>query len=102
MRKCISYIKENLEKKLTLGGLSKVCSLSPDYLSALFKKTTGQNISRFILRQKLELSKSLLKGKYDYSEISCYLSFCSESYFIYCFKREYGVTPREYAKALKY
>ena len=32
----------------------------------------------------------------------CYLSFCSESYFIYCFKREYGVTPREYAKALKY
>lgn len=102
VRKCISYIKENLEKKLTLGGLSKVCSLSPDYLSALFKKTTGQNISRFILRQKLELSKSLLNGKYDYSEISCYLSFCSESYFIYCFKREYGVTPREYAKALKY
>lgn len=102
VRKCISYIKENIEKKLTLGGLSKVCSLSPDYLSALFKKTTGQNISRFILRQKLELSKSLLKGKYDYSEISCYLSFCSESYFIYCFKREYGVTPREYAKALKY
>lgn len=102
VRKCINYIKQNITEKITLNELAKLCSLSPDYLSSLFKKTTGENLSRYIIKEKLEMSKTLLSGKYDYSEISCYLSFCSESYFIYCFKREYGITPREYSKSLKY
>lgn len=102
VRKCISYIKQNLNKRLTLKELSSVCSLSPDYLSSLFKKTTGTKISNFILNEKLEASKILLNGKYDYSDISYYLSFCSESYFISCFKKAYKMTPREYVKSLNY
>lgn len=102
VRKCIRYIKQNLNKKLTLNELAAVCALSPDYLSSLFKKTTGIKISRFILNEKLEASKILLNGKYDYSDISFYLSFCSESYFISCFKRAYNMTPREYIKSLNY
>ena len=102
VRRCISYIKQNLSKKLTLKELADVCSLSPDYLSALFKKSTGTKISSFILNEKLEASKLLLNGKYDYCDISCYLSFCSESYFISCFKKAYNMTPREYIKSLNY
>lgn len=102
IKKCISYIKQNLNKKLTLSELASVCALSPDYLSTLFKKTTGTKISSFILNEKLEASKILLNGKYDYSDISFYLSFCSESYFISCFKKAYKMTPREYIKSLNY
>lgn len=63
VRKCISYIKENLEKKLTLGGLSKVCSLSPDYLSALFKKNDGSEYQPFYFETKIGAFKIIAQGQ---------------------------------------
>ncbi|MEG1662623.1 MAG: AraC family transcriptional regulator [Clostridia bacterium] len=95
---CLKYIDKNLHNKITLDNLAEACGLSNDYLSALFKKHTGVSISKYILRQKLEASKALLNGDCNYSEIGYYFSFCSETYYISCFKREFGVTPREYAQ----
>lgn len=100
--KCIHYINKNLHNKITVTDLANECGLTPDYLSALFKKHTHTNISAYIMKCKLEASKALLNGKYNYSSIGYYLSFASESHFINRFKKEYGITPRQYANSLKY
>lgn len=102
VRKCMRYINKHLHSTLTLSELSRECGLSYDYLSRLFKKSTGENLSRYILRQKLEASKTLLRGNFDYRDIGYYFSFCSETYYISCFKREFGMTPREYAATINY
>lgn len=97
VRKCVDYIHANLHDKIPLDTLAELCNLSPVYLSSLFKKETGVNLSQYILSRKLEQSKAMIKsGEYGFEEISTHLGFCSQSYYIRCFKREYGVTPREY------
>jgi len=101
IRKCVEYINKNLHKKITVEELAAECLLSSDYLSYLFKKETGENLSRYILRQKLEAAKTLLWEGVESSKICYTLGFCSQSYFISVFKKEFGMTPREYIAAMK-
>ena len=96
IRKCMAYINKNLHKKINVKDLAEECGLSEDYISHLFKKEVGENLSNFILKQKLELSKTLLFEEFDNSKISYTLGFCSQSHFIAAFKKEYGITPREF------
>lgn len=96
VRACISYINKNLHGKLTVQGIAEECKVSSDYLSSLFKKETGQNISKYILQRKLYAAKGMLDDGMKCGEISYYLSFCSQSHFIACFKKEFGITPQKY------
>jgi len=102
VKKCIHYIKTNLHGKITLEQLADVCSLSPDYLSLIFKKSVGETVSSYIMRKKLEAAVEMLNGRYSTSETAYYLGFCSESYFIKCFKKAYGKTPGQYKKEKKF
>ncbi len=98
VRKCVTYIDKNLHDKISLDDLSKICSLSKDYLSQLFKKTTGNTVTEYIRKRRLDSSKKLLDRGTTISDTAYGLGFCSESYFIACFKSEYGITPKEYIK----
>mgnify|MGYP001060333109 FL=1 len=96
IRKCLHYIHTHLHERLDVATLSKECGLSEDYLSYLFKKNIGINLSKYIKAQKLQASKEMLKENYSVSDIAYYLGFCSESYFISCFKKEFGKTPKQF------
>lgn len=96
IRKCLHYINTHLHEKLDVATLSKECGLSDDYLSYLFKKNMGINLSKYIRTQRLQSSKEMLKDNYSVSDIAYYLGFCSESYFIFCFKKEFGKTPKQF------
>ena len=73
--------------------------LPPKYLSALFHKETGQTLTVFIHKVLIEKAQNLLAhSDYSLGEISTYLNFSSQSYFISIFKRYTGITPRQYRK----
>lgn len=101
IKRCIEYINKNLHKKITVTELAEECRLSPDYISHLFKKETGENLSRYILKQKLETAKTLLWEGFDSCKICYTLGFCSQSYFISAFKKEFDMTPKEYLSSVK-
>lgn len=96
IRKCISYINANLHKKITLNVLARECNLSKDYLSLKFKTETGLRPSEYIKKQRLIASKDMLKSSKSCSDVAYYMNFCSESYFIKCFKEEFGMTPKQF------
>lgn len=98
IRKCVSFIDLNLHSKITLDELSEISGLSKDYLSQLFKKTTGLTITEYIMKKRLSSSKQLLDRDVSISDTAYALGFCSQSYFISCFKKKYGITPKEYIK----
>lgn len=100
IRRCIAYINKNLDKRLTVESVAKSCSLSPDYLSHLFKSEMGINLGNYIVKQKLELAKTLLWENYDNDQICYALGFSSQSHFISLFKKEYSMTPREYSSMI--
>lgn len=97
VRHCITHVEKHLHEKLTVAALAEEVGISADYLSALFKKETGKALSHYILSRKLEEAKFLLENGCSCEQAAYTLSFCSESYFIACFKKKFGVTPRTYA-----
>ncbi len=94
VRKCLHLIETDLHGKLTAASLAKACALSPDYLCVLFKKHVGMPLSAYIRSRRLSAARDLLLTNKPISEIAYDLGFCSESYFIRCFRQEFGETPR--------
>lgn len=97
VRRCMAAVERNLHTKITVSDLARELGITADYLSAVFKKETGAPLSRYILGRKLQEAKQMLKNGCSSDFIAYTLAFCSESYFISCFKREFGFTPRAYA-----
>lgn len=96
IRKCICYINENIGEKITVSTLSEICNISPDYLSQIFKEEIGENLSAYIMKRKLEMSKEMLLTGKSNAEICKLFSFSSVSHFITAFKKYYGMTPSEW------
>ena len=101
VRKCLHRIQTDLHGRLTAATLAETCALSPDYLCALFKKHVGVPLSVYIRRQRLHAARDLLLTGKELSEIAYDLGFCSESYFIRCFREEFGETPRRFRERLQ-
>lgn len=94
---CLDLIYDNLHNKITLNDLADKVGLSAPYLSKLFHREVGVTVSQYISRKRIEAAENLLKYS-DYSciDISNYLCFNSESYFIQVFKSYTKLTPKEY------
>ena len=98
IRNCIKYINENLCKRISVSAVAEHCGISADYLSQIFKREIGENLSAYILRQKLEKAKSLLMNGKTQKEICDEIGFSSQSYFVTAFRRIYNMTPSDYLK----
>lgn len=101
IRNCIKYIRENISKKIAVSDIAKECSISADYLSQIFKKEIGENLSSFIVRQKLEEAKIQLQMGLTSKDVCNKMGFSSQAYFVTSFKRYYKMTPSEYVKLAK-
>ena len=97
IKRAIRYISGNYSQNLTLEDLAEHASLSPSYLSRLFKKELSISISDYICETKIEKAQHLLKySDYSMVDIANYLAFSSQSHFIQTFKKLIGVTPKKY------
>lgn len=100
--RCLSYIDFHITEKLSLDSIAEVLGYSAYYLSALFKKETGQTLNSYIKQKRVEYAKeSLQYSSLDISTISDMLHFASPSHFGKIFKESTGETPGEYRKRVK-
>lgn len=91
------YINSHLEDRLTLNDVAAVFGLSPNYLSALFKKNCGIGFSEYITQRKITLAKSmLLEDGLKIYEVANRLGFESAFYFSKVFKKVEGMSPRDF------
>ena len=99
--KAIQYISNHVNQNISVEEVADYLGMERSTLSKKFKRELGFNISSFIMRKKLEEARSLLHySDRTISEISEYLCFSSQSYFQNVFKKQYGMTPKEYRKSL--
>lgn len=98
---CLDYIHKHLHYNISLTELAKAAQISPGQLSRKFKKEIGISFVEYVQKEKIESAKTLLcLSDYSFLEISNYLSFGTQSYFIEIFKKHTGLTPAGYR--LKY
>ena len=71
--------------------------LSRPYLSRKFKEETGESLTDFILKEKTEEAKRLLRySDKPLTAIGAYLGLSSASHFSRVFKTYVGSIPSEY------
>ena len=100
--KCEDYIHENLHTKIQIKDIADRLGLNANYLSELYKAKTGQTIGEYILLEKIEQAKNLLVySTYSYIEIANLLAFSSQSYLGTVFKKETGMTLKQYRDAYR-
>ncbi len=94
---CKNFIFSNLHSQITLNDIAKELNMHPNYLSELFKEHEGVPISQYIILEKINRAKNLLKySDYTYIEIATYLGFCSQSHLGSHFKKHTGYTLKCY------
>ncbi len=92
-----NYIQHHLSEAITTENIAEYLFISRSRLSTKFKAETGINLTDFIMQEKIEEAKRLLRysDKTSHS-ISSYLGFASQSHFSKVFKKFTGKTPNEY------
>jgi YesN/AraC family two-component response regulator len=97
MRKAESFIKTNFTRKISLREVAKIAGLSAPYFSTIFKEEMGENLSKYINRQRVEkASRMLLETDISLSEISNACCFDDQSWFSKIFKSFTGISPSKY------
>lgn len=92
-----NYIQRHLSEPITVEKMAEKLFLNRSYLSRKFKKETGESLTDFILKEKTEEAKRLLRySDKSLTAIGSYLGFSSASHFSRVFKAYVGSTPREY------
>lgn len=95
-----NYVSIHLATDVSLQTIADHIHLHPVYLSKIFKSETGENLSEYVIRLKMEKAAYLLKHTDDrIYEICSKIGYQNPPHFIKVFKRTFGVTPQEYRDA---
>lgn len=95
--KGVSYIFENIDKKIRLADAAKISFMSESQFSRIFKVASGLNFSEMIRKMRIEHGCKLLGStENSIATISRDCGFTNLSNFNRQFLREMGLTPRDF------
>ena len=94
------YYEQRLHLRLGLPNVAYFANtfcLSAGYFSSMVKRETGKSVQELIMLHVLQMAKQkLLEGTLSISEISYELGFQYPQHFTRFFKKNTGLTPREF------
>lgn len=100
--KVSNYIQQHLSEAIKVNDIANALFMGRSRLSTDFKKETGLNLSAYIMSQKIDEAKRLLRySDRTFAAISLYLGFSSQSHFSKVFKLHTDLTPFEYRQLNK-
>ena len=96
--KVIAIIRSEYKNtSLTMEYIAQKVFLSPNYLSAMFRRVKGESINSFIKNYRLERAKELLKNSnIKVKDIASLVGFASDGYFATVFRKAEGISAIEY------
>lgn len=97
--KAKKFIHNNLSEDIGLDDIAGHVYLNPVYFSRFFKQHTGQTLTEYITKKRINLACDMLcSHKYRINDISRACGYKSSKYFAKIFKQHTGQTPSEYSK----
>lgn len=97
------FIYQNYRRPLSLDEIASVAGLSPTYFSKKFKQVTGIGFKEYLNYIRLKnAAAALYSTNSTITDIALEYGFSDSNYFKDLFKKEYGVSPREYRKGRGY
>lgn len=97
VQKTLEYLGLNYSQALRLPTLARRAAISEAYLSRCFRKEVGMSISQYIAHLRCTQAAQMLRdGDFPIQEISQYVGYEDNNYFVKVFKKHYGMTPSDY------
>ena len=97
VRKVILAIDSDLTADLSLSAHAEALGVNASYLSALFRRETGQTLSDYVARARAEQAVFLLNTtRMQVQTIAQHCGIQDVNYFTRLFRRVMGKTPTEY------
>lgn len=99
LRRVVDYIHAHLAEDLSLDTLADIATMSGYHFSRAFKASTGKSPLQYVISERIDLAKVLLKTtKLSVSEICYRTGYQDLSRFGQHFKRATGATPSQYRR----
>lgn len=94
-----NYVHHHLSEPISTEEMAKALFMNRSWMAVKFKQETNMTLTDFILKEKTEEAKRLLRyTDKPITSISAYLGFSSQSHFSRTFRKYTGSLPNEYRK----
>ena len=86
-------------KDIKVLSIAKEFGFDRTYLFKMFKKEYGYGIKEYLLKVRMERAMIFLKKGYNVSTTALMVGYKDEFNFSKCFKKRFGISPKEYKKS---
>lgn len=93
------YIHNHYQEQITLDEVSEYVGLTSAYFSVMFKKETEIGFAKYLMNERIESAKELLRDTtLSVSEICRKVGYNDQKHFTRLFEKNVGVKPAVYRK----
>jgi AraC family transcriptional regulator len=97
LKQALEYMNVHLNKNVSLATIADEVGISQYYFCRLFKQSTGMTPHAYLIQQRVEQSKQLLKQReLTINEIAIACGFANPSHFAKHFRSHTGISPKEF------
>lgn len=99
LKSAIDYVRSNLDGQLSLENIAAELNLSHYYFCALFKQSMGVSPWQYVIGQRVERAKELLKNRdLSIAEVALACGFSNQSHLNKHFRSATGIAPGTYRR----
>jgi AraC family transcriptional regulator len=97
LNQAFEYMNAHLGENVSLASVSEELEISQFHFCRLFKQSTGMTPHAYLIQQRVERAKQLLKRKEGTMlDISIECGFANPSHFAKHFRRHTGISPKQF------
>lgn len=93
----MNYIHKNYHKEISLISVAEKVSLSPSYISKVFREWTGKNFAEYLAMYRVNVAKEIIHNEsIPINEVIKRVGFNNIQTFMRTFKKYEGITPGQF------
>lgn len=95
-RRIVDFVEANLADDLPLERIADEANISVPHLTALFRRTMGQSVHRYVMERRVQRARALLQDRrLSTSEVADACGFSHQSHLARWTRRVLGATPSQ-------
>ncbi len=99
LSQAIEYMNDHLSENLSLASIAAELHMSQYYFCRLFKQSTGMTPHQYLIQQRIERAKQLLKlPELTITQIAQDCGFAHQSHFAKYFRLRTGASPQQFRR----